>query len=384
MEYLTGITIFVGKRREYIMANYNVLVEGTTTSVATVAEVKELLGDRKVTKKLIEEGAYPMVTLADAVEDNNEDKATEEVAVTTESGIEVVMVGDAPKDGVLVADATKEEVAEEVVVEDTTEQVAEVTEEVAEVVEPTVEEVTEEPTNEAVAEEPVAEVVEEPVAEVKEPIAMVDKAELAKKGFVVGATVGIHDDSMNEELLTAFLDADIDQAIIKSLHEDGVVLAVKGLDVAIPVEDLTVLAPPKADKPKKAPKVVVDPDKDGYPEIGHFATEDSIKKYIKALSNEQLQEWCELEGATWNVHESGPINRMRMAMSIKAKHFPHLSAGNGTGKKSKSKSKYGDITNEQFAQMCLDNDVEVRDAKGDARIERMYMIMDLRKAGVIE
>ena len=353
------------------MSTYNVTVEGTTTGVNTVAEVKELLGDRKVTKKGIEEGLYPMVTLATAT---TEDTATEEVAVTvtgdtdepvaptdTKSGIEIVHVGDAPKGGKLVVEPNDTEEPTEPPVEPT---------------EPPVE-----PND--------TEVEPNDTEEPKEPISMVDVAELIKQGFVVGATVAIHEDSMNEQLLMAFLDADIDQAIIKAISPEGVVLTVKGLeDTVIPTADLTVLAPPKpakADtKGKKNTKLVVDPDKDGYPEVGQFDKDEAgMKKYIKALSNEQLQEWCELEGATWNPHDNVSINRMRMAMAIKAKHFPHLSAGTGNGTK-KSKAKYGHLSNEDLAKMCLDGDVEVRDAKGDARIERMYMIMDLRKAGVIE
>jgi hypothetical protein len=34
--------------------------------------------------------------------------------------------------------------------------------------------------------------------------------------------------------------------------------------------------------------------------------------------------------------------------------------------------------------MAIDNDVEVKDHRGDDRILRMYLIMALRDAGVIE
>ena len=376
-------------------------IEGTTTLVATVAEVKELLGDRKVTKKGIEEGQYPMVTLATAVVEPTTDEVTKEVAVTT-------------NEESTVADDIKEAIVENSGIPANNIEVIMVTDKVAE---PVVE-VTEPVANEGTNSNDTTEEVVEP--EVIEPVAPVDNGEsdedakdakdakvdaqpnqqesidritvakMALKGFVVGATVGIHDDSMNEELLTAFLDSDIDQAIIKEVSGSGVILAVDSLEnTPIMYADLTVLAPPVKAEPKKSgkggkgAKLVVDPEKDGYPEVGHFATEVDMKKYNKALTNEQLQEWCELEGATWNPHDNLSINRMRMAMAIKAKHFPHLSSGTGSGK-SKSKSKYADTTNEQLAQMCLDNDIEVRDAKGDARIERMYMIMDLRNAGIIK
>ena len=118
-----------------------------------------------------------------------------------------------------------------------------------------------------------------------------------------------------------------------------------------------------------------------YPEVGYFEDEKAIKKYIKKLSNDELQEWCELEGATWKPNDHESINRMRMAMAIKAVHFPELAVSKG---KSKKKSKYGDYTTEQLVEMAMDNDVAVPDDKGDLRICRMYTIMALRKAGVIE
>jgi len=366
---------------------YIVNLEGNVTEAKTVAEVKGLLGDNKVTKKAIEAGDYPMVTLATVVEDevavtdDTEDKAegiTLNDVAQASPNVEIIMVNDSPKSKE-VTEPNNEAVDTETVGDEVPN-----------------EEDNQEPTD--TEEDEGSHLPTETLAKVNEgmeednqddsmgePIPMVDKAELASQGFVVGATVSIHDDSVNEELLTAFLDSDVDQAKILTLRSTGIVLDVAGLtETPIPASDLTVIAPPKskADKPKKG-KLVVDPDKDGYPEVGHFTVENDMKKYIKALTNEQLQEWCELEGATWNPHDNVSINRMRMAMSIKAKHFTHLASGTGTGKK-KSKSKYGDYTNEQLAQMALDNDLEVPDAKGDARIERMYTIMALRKAGIIE
>jgi len=67
-------------------------------------------------------------------------------------------------------------------------------------------------------------------------------------------------------------------------------------------------------------------------------------------------------------------------MAIKSLHFPELSQP----KKKKSKSKYAQYTTEELVQMALDNDVEVPDDKGDMRICRMYTIVSLRKAGIID
>ena len=116
-----------------------------------------------------------------------------------------------------------------------------------------------------------------------------------------------------------------------------------------------------------------------YPERGEFKDVKAMKRYIKKLTDEQLKEWCVLEGATWKPSEHPAINRMRMAMAIKALHFPETAPKKST----KKKSKYADYTTEQLVQMALEHDVAVRDAKGDPRIERMYVIMALREAGLL-
>jgi hypothetical protein len=117
-----------------------------------------------------------------------------------------------------------------------------------------------------------------------------------------------------------------------------------------------------------------------YPEVGDFKDEKAMKKFIKGLSDESLQEWCILEGAEWKANDHQSINRMRMAMAIKAKHFPSTAPKAGK----KSKSKYASYSTEDLVTMALDNDVEVPDDKGDSKILRMYTIMALRKAGIIE
>lgn len=138
---------------------------------------------------------------------------------------------------------------------------------------------------------------------------------------------------------------------------------------------------PKVDTKKATKKAVPDPTGDDveYPEIGAFDDIKGFKKYVKKLTDDQLAEWCELEGATWNAIEHQSINRMRMAMAIKAKHFPET-APKSSGK---SKSKYSDYTTEELLEIAVSNDVDVKDAKGDARILRMYTIMALREAGLL-
>lgn len=117
-----------------------------------------------------------------------------------------------------------------------------------------------------------------------------------------------------------------------------------------------------------------------YPELGSFNDEKAIKKYIKGLTDAQLHEWVELEGVEYKTSDHTSINRMRQAMAIKGLHFPSTVATKGASKK---KSKYSDYTTEQLVEMAIENDVEVRDDKGDMRILRMYTIMALKSAGLL-
>jgi len=116
-----------------------------------------------------------------------------------------------------------------------------------------------------------------------------------------------------------------------------------------------------------------------YPEKGSFKDEKAIKKYIKKLSDQQLYDWCELEGVTWKHNENAPINRMRAAMAIKAFHFPALAPKGDT----KPKSKYSQYSDEELIAMAAEKGIAVKDAKGDKRINRMYHIIALREAGVL-
>ncbi|MMZ43583.1 hypothetical protein D1872_51430 [compost metagenome] len=116
-----------------------------------------------------------------------------------------------------------------------------------------------------------------------------------------------------------------------------------------------------------------------YPEVGAFKDVKAMKKFYKPLTDAQIQEWCELEGVTWKPNEHASINRMRMIMALKAKHFPDTAPKAS----SKTKSKYADYTTEQLVELALQHDVEVTGDNGDLRILRMKTIMALREAGVI-
>lgn len=117
-----------------------------------------------------------------------------------------------------------------------------------------------------------------------------------------------------------------------------------------------------------------------YPEVGEFEDDKEISAYIKELSNEQLEDWANIEGVEFKKYDNPPIHRMRLAMAIKQLHFPKAVS---TPAK-KKKSKYGDYSTGDLAAMAIEHDVEVKDAKGDPRIERMYLIVALRNAGHIE
>lgn len=117
-----------------------------------------------------------------------------------------------------------------------------------------------------------------------------------------------------------------------------------------------------------------------YPEVGAFTEKKQLQKFYKQLTDEQLNDWIELEGLTYKESDNEPINRMRKCMAILDLHFPKENTGS-----SKKKSKYASFTTEQLLELALDNNVEVKEAKGnDERILRMYTIMALRNAGVIE
>ncbi|AID50591.1 hypothetical protein [Bacillus phage CP-51] len=129
----------------------------------------------------------------------------------------------------------------------------------------------------------------------------------------------------------------------------------------------------------KAPKVKEDlaGQEIEYPEVGHFESIDDIKKFYKRLSMEQIGEWAEIEGLDWKHNDNPGINRMRACMAISNHHFPKKTSG-------KKKAKYGHLSTEDLLAMAIENDVEVREPKGDnENILRMYTIMALREAGLL-
>jgi hypothetical protein len=115
-----------------------------------------------------------------------------------------------------------------------------------------------------------------------------------------------------------------------------------------------------------------------YPEPGSFKDEKALKKFYKQLSDEQLDEWIELEGLKYKECEHPSINRMRKCMAIRELHFPTKPKAN-----TKSKSKYSHFSTEQLVEMANKAGIPVKDSKGSDQILRMYTIMALREKGLI-
>ena len=114
----------------------------------------------------------------------------------------------------------------------------------------------------------------------------------------------------------------------------------------------------------------------GFPEVIHFEEKKDLQKFYKHLSDEQLQEWIELEGLEYVPNESQPINRMRMAMAILYHNFPKQASA-------KKQSKYAKYSTEDLMNLAIQHSVEF-EMTDDDRILRMRAIMALRVAGHIE
>lgn len=305
---------------------YVVTTEEGTQEFGNLGLVGKFLG-KKITKKDLEAGKYPMVTLQDA-EVEDEPTKEEEVVEVVETPVEPEPVVE-PVD-----EPTKDEPTDNE--PDTTEPVDE----------PELDEKTKH----------VLDLIGQAINETPE-----DNTELFDSlcNLEDSITEGIPLTDEQATLLTKILTNTLNEGSVDTGDTDD--------------ND-------EEDTPKsKQAKPNVDPEQD-YPEVGEFKDEKAMKKFIKGLSDESLEEWCTLEGVEWKHNDHAAINRMRMAMAIKALHFKPAT----TGKSKKSKSKYAHYTTEELVQMALDNDIEVPDDKGDMRICRMYTIIALRNAGLIE
>lgn len=180
-------------------------------------------------------------------------------------------------------------------------------------------------------------------------------------------------DTMEDTDVDTTEDTEEDVDTTEGIDKSNLDLA--SMSLADKLKLITKPSQPKASK--KVEKYDADTEID-FPEVGYFKTKDELKEFYKPLQDSHLDQWVELEGLTWKECDNPGINRMRRCMAITNLHFPSQT------KAKKSKSKYADYSTERLVEMCLENDVELQDAKGNLKILRMYAIMALRKAGIIE
>ena len=316
------------------MANvYVVTNEMGTEEFTALAKVAAFIGEKKITKADVEAGKYPNITIKgdesieESTEESSDQLSLEEIAETSDN-IEIIMVGDAPKGDVV----DRPEVSNEA----TKATLAKITARM--------------------------EAIDGDGDEFNFLCDLEDAIEM-------GDTLS----DEQAEYMVKLLSGTLDQALTNT--EDDTPVLTNTQEESTDTVDEPVDEEDGIEVPESADALETE-----YRELSEFVDEKELKKYIKGLSDAELSEWAELEGAKWNTSEHTAINRMRMAMAIKAIRFPKEQ---GTAKK-KSKSKYGHITLEELVNMVIENDIEVPDAKGDPRIERMYMIMALKKAGLIE
>jgi len=113
-----------------------------------------------------------------------------------------------------------------------------------------------------------------------------------------------------------------------------------------------------------------------YPAVGTVADVKAMKKVIKGMTMEQLTGWVTELKVEYKTCEDQSILRMRLAMAIKAVHFPE------TAVKPKEKSKYADYSLEDLVGLASEHSVPV-EVTDNERILRMRTIMALRAHKVI-
>ena len=320
----------MAKTNTYIVTN-----EQGTEEFTALAKVAAYIGVKKVTKADVEAGKYPQITIADLAEESSDTEVVsgsvaptlEELAETSDH-IEIIAVGDAPKGDVVDRPVVSNEATKNTL-------------------------------------KLITARMEAVDADSEEFNFLCDLEDAIEMGDTPS--------DEQAEYLVKLMQGTLDQALTNTEDDTPALTNTQEEDTSNEVDSNEQESFDMPDESAQS----LDTE---YRELSDFSDEKELKKYIKGLSDPELSEWAELEGAKWNPSEHTAINRMRMAMAIKAIRFPKEA---GTAKK-KSKSKYGHISLEELVNMVIENDIEVPDAKGDPRIERMYMIMALKKAGLIE
>jgi len=120
-------------------------------------------------------------------------------------------------------------------------------------------------------------------------------------------------------------------------------------------------------------------EENGFPEVGHFEDAKDLKKFYKHATNEQLDEWLELEGLQDEIKptDSEQILRMRKCMAILYKNFPKALT------KAKKESPYKKYSLEDLLDMVVEHEVEM-EPTDDLKIMRMRAIMALKPTGCFD
>jgi len=352
--------------------HYLVTIGVTATPVSTIREVSELLG-RKVTKAMIAKGEVP------EVEDTTEDINTDELA--TDDGAARVYVGDDtyeelplinPLDGKHLIDGEYKENIEEddSMKKDNTINLTE-------------EDMIEEIINNTADEDLLCDDCRQPIVAGEPHNVLEDGTVLCHDCYEANEEGGNIDEDTNEDNNTDNTNEDnASNNEDKADDEENTGSDDKPKDMATLLAKMKELNHKKAldgTSSKKSTKVKKIEFTGEYPEVGAFKEKKELQKFYKQLDNAQLDDWIELEGLTYKASDNEPIDRMRKCMAILSLHFPPETTGS-----TKKKSKYGDYTTEALLEMALENDIEVPEAKGNTNILRMYTIMALKKAGLME
>jgi len=116
-----------------------------------------------------------------------------------------------------------------------------------------------------------------------------------------------------------------------------------------------------------------------------FAEESDLKNYIKGTDFSELVSWAKSLNLEWKDAGEGleSVTRMRLAMAIKAHYFPRDIGDSQSATDSEPKSpKYEGYSDKDLIKLLKQHKIEHKSIT-NASINRMQMIMKLKKAGVI-
>jgi hypothetical protein len=110
-----------------------------------------------------------------------------------------------------------------------------------------------------------------------------------------------------------------------------------------------------------------------------FENLDELKEFIKDIDTATLEYMATGLGLDWNPTYHQNIHRMRVAMAMQKHFFPELFQPKESKKK---KAKYGDHDTDSLFSLAEEKKIEVK-RSGNEPIDRMRVIMELKKAGIL-